>query len=142
MCNVFGCLTSSIRITKNKVVAFWEDVTPNMEDDEFRRFFRMNKETLRSLTNFLNPARRSYQGGRQQIGPAKMVAVALLFLGSQCPCKQLSNMLGMTESCFVTVTEYILQILTEKSSHVIKWPSKEQYTSISNEFNKRRIRLT
>ena len=142
MCNVFGCLTSSIQITRNKVVAFSEDVTPNMEDDEFRRFFRMNKETLRSLTNFLNPARRSYQGGRQQIGPAKMVAVAVLFLGSQCPCKQLSNMLGMTESCFVRVTEYILQILTEKSSHVIKWPSKEQYTAISNEFNKRRIRLT
>ena len=56
-----------------------------MENDEFRRIFRMNKETLRSLTNFLNPTTRAYQGGRKQIGPAKMVAIAVSFLGSQSP---------------------------------------------------------
>ena len=100
----------------------------------------MNKDTLRSLTNFLNPTTRDYPGGRQQIGPAKMVAVAVSFLGSQSPCKQLSNVFGMTESCFATVTEYILQLLTQKSKHVIKWPTKDQYVAISAEFNKRRIR--
>ena len=101
----------------------------------------MNKETLRSLTNYLRPTRRSYQGGREQIGPAKMVAVAVAFLGSQSPCKQLSNMFGMTESCFVKVSEYIMKLVTDNSQHIIKWPSKDQYAEIAQEFNKRRIRL-
>ena len=69
-----------------------------------------------------------------------MVAVTVSFLGSQSPGKQLSNLFGMTESCFVKVIEYILELLTEKSKQVIKWPSKDQYETIANEFNKRRIR--
>ena len=100
----------------------------------------MHKDTLRSLTNFLNPERRQYRGGHEKISPAKMVAVTLSFLGSQSPGKQLSNLFGMTESCFVKVIKYILELLTEKSKQVIKWPSKDQYETIANEFNKRRIR--
>ena len=111
-----------------------------MENDDFRRFFRMHKETLRSLTNFLNPECREYQGGRKQIAPSKMVAVTVCFLGSQTPCKQLSNLFGMTESCFVRITEYILKLLTDRSKTVIKWPNPDEYVSIANDFNKRRIR--
>ena len=125
---------------RNKIAGFWEDVSPSLEDDEFRRFFRIHKDTLRSLTNFLNPERRLYRGGHEKISPAQMVAVTVSFLGSQSPDKQLSNLFGMTESCFVKVIEYILELLTEKSKQVIKWPSKDQYETIANEFNKRRIR--
>ena len=140
MCNHLTFFNYSIRIKRNKIRAFWEDVTPDMADDEFRRFFHINKETLHSLTTFLNPARRSYRGGREQICPTKMVAVAVCFLGCQTPYKQLSNLFGMTESCFIRVTEYILELLTGKSQQIIKWPSKKNYVAISNEFNKRRIR--
>ena len=130
----------SIRFKRSKILSFWEDVIPNMENDDFRRFFRMNKETLQSLTNYLRPIKRTYQGGHDQICAAKMVAVAVSFLGSQSPCKQLSRMFGMTESCFVKVTEYIMGLLTDKSQQVIKWPSKDQYSTIAQEFNKRQIR--
>ena len=61
-----------------------------MADDEFQRFFHINKETLRSLTTFLNPARRSYRGGREQICPTKMVAVAVCFF-------RMSNSIQTTE---------------------------------------------
>ena len=140
MCKEFNCFNYSIRLKRNKIAGFWEDLCPNLEDDEFRHFFRMHKETLRSLTSFLKPERRNYQGGREPVGPAKMVVVTVCFLGAQSPGKQLSNLFGMTESCFVNVIEYILDLLTHKSQLVIKWPSKDEYLTIANEFNKRKIR--
>ena len=60
-------------------------MSPLLKDDEFRCFYQMNADTLRALIAFLNPERRSYQGGRVQISPAKMVAISVAFLGSQMP---------------------------------------------------------
>ena len=100
----------------------------------------MNADTLRSLCNFLKPVQREYQGGRGQVAPSKMVAITLAFLGSQMPCRQLSKMFGITESCFLRVSDYVMDLLCDNSSRIIKWPNKEEYASIAQEFNKRRIR--
>ena len=100
----------------------------------------MNKNTLKALVNFLKPERRCYQGGHVQIEPSKMVAVTTSYLGSQMPCKQLGNMFGISEGCLLKVTNYIMSLLKEKSKLVIKWPNKQDYKDITNEFNKRRIR--
>ena len=140
MCNSLIEIFCSIRLNRNKVIGFWEDVSPLLEDDEFRRFYRMNADTLRALIAFLNPERRSYQGGREQISPAKMVAITVAFLGSQIPCKQMSKMFGISEGCFMKITEYVMDLLSAKSHLVIKWPSKDEYEDIAAEFNKRRIR--
>ena len=43
---VFGY---SIRLNRDKVTGFWEQLAPQLEDDEFQRFFRMNSDTLRAL---------------------------------------------------------------------------------------------
>ena len=49
-------------------------------------------------------------------------------------------MFGMSEGCFIKVTDYILDLICEKSHLIIKWPNKEDYEDIAHEFNKRRIR--
>ena len=49
------------------MLGFWEKVAPTLEDDEFRCYFRMNKQTLLSLCDYLNPKHRSYQGGHEQV---------------------------------------------------------------------------
>ena len=112
----------------------------DLEDDVFRRFFRMNRQTLQALTSFLKPVTRVYQGGREHINPSKMVVVTVCFLGSQMPFKQLSNMFGMSEGCLIKVTDYIMQLIAEKSHLIIKWPNKADYEHIAAEFNKSRIR--
>ena len=111
-----------------------------LEDDIFRHFFHMNHQTLRASTSFLKPVTRLYQGGHEQIVPSKMVAVTVCFLGSQMPFKQLSNMFGMSEGCLIKVTNYIMQLIAQKSHLIIKWPNKADYEQIAGEFNKRRIR--
>ena len=99
----------------------------------------MNSDTLRALINFLRPEQKSYQGGREQVSPAKMVAVTVAFLGCQMPCKQLASLFGLAEGCLLKITEYIMSMLSDKSKLIIKWPSKDEYPEIAAEFNKRRI---
>ena len=127
-------------MTRKKVIGFWEDVAPTLENDEFGRYFRMNKETLMSLCNFLQPKQRLYQGGREQVSPRKCVAVTVCFLGCQLPFKQLSGFFGISEGCLINVTNYVMKLLCNKSSSIIKWPSKDDFPAISAEFNKKRFR--
>ena len=49
-------------------------------------------------------------------------------------------MFGMSEGCFIKVTDYIVDLIYKKSHLIIKWPNKEDYEDIAREFNKRRIR--
>ena len=119
---------------------FWEDVCARMEDDNFRHYFWMNKETFRSLVMYLSPARCLYQGGREQVERSKSVAMTLCFLGTRLPFKQLSIMFGVSEECFIRTTDYVMQLLNDKSKLLIKWPEKDEYPAIAAEFNKSRKR--
>ena len=107
-----------------------------MEDDDFRRYFRMNKDTFRSLVIFLRPARRLYQGGCEQVGQAKSVAMTLCYLGTRLPFKQLSTIFGVSEECFIRTTDQIMTVMNEKSKQLIKWPAKDEYPGIAAEFDK------
>ena len=90
--------------------------------------------------DFLKPKRRVYQGGREEILPSKCVAITLAFLGSQLPYKQLAGFFGISEACLIKVTEYVMKLLNEKCSSVIKWPEKNDFPAIAAEFNNKRWR--
>ena len=115
---------------------FWEEYSLELEDDEFRRYYRMDKCTFRALTSFLDPRKRNYQGGRIQVRPHKMVAMTLFFLGSKMPFWQLSGLFGISEECFIRITEYVMDLLVGKIGDIIKWPSKDEYPHISDQFNR------
>ena len=53
----------SIHIDRIKMKDFWEEYSNQLEDNKFRRYYRMDKCTFRALTSFLNPETREYQGG-------------------------------------------------------------------------------
>ena len=117
---------------------FWEEYSHNLEDDEFRRYYRMEKNTFRALTAFLNPQIRRYQGGRKQVSTFKMVGMTLCYLGCNLPYWQLSGVFGVSEECFIRITDYIMELLMSKSGEIIKWPKKEDYNRIASQFNRKR----
>ena len=119
---------------------FWEKYSTELEDDDFRRFYRMEKGTFRALATYLNPKIRSYQGGRQQVPPHKMVGMTLCFLGCKLPYWQLSVMFGVSEECFIRITDYVMELLMGKSKEIIKWPSNDEYRYIASQFNRKRKR--
>ena len=111
-----------------------------LADDEFCRFYHMERTTLASLTSFLNPQVRVYQGGRVQLRPHKIGGMTLFYLGSRLPYLQLATLFGVSEECFIRSTTYIMDLLNQKCKDVIKWPQKEDYENISGDFNKTKRR--
>ena len=97
----------SLRLERVKMRDFWEEYSNKLEDDEFRRFYRMDKSTFRALMSFLNPKTRQYQGGHLQVRPHKMVAMTLFILGSKLPFWQLSGLFGLSEECFIRISRLI-----------------------------------
>ena len=97
----------------------------------------MDRVTLGALKTFLNPQSRSYQGGRIQVSPHKMVGMTMFFLGSTLPYFSLAGIFGLSEECFIRCTDYIMRLLNEKCKEVIKWPHKEDYRSIADNFDKK-----
>ena len=123
-----------------KLPDFWEKYSLELEDDEFRRYYRMDKGTFRALTSFLNPKTRKYQGGRVQLSPFKSVAMTAFYLGSQLPYWQSARVFGLSESCFIRATNYVMKLLNNRCKDVIKWPRKEDYRKVAQDFNLKRRR--
>ena len=125
----------SMRMERLKGPDFWEKYSLELEDDDFRRYYRMDKSTLRSLTSFLNPVTRRYQGGRVQIAPHKCVGMTLFYMGCNLPYWQSAGIFGLSEQCFIKSTNYIMKLLNDRCKSVIKWPKKDEYERIAKEFN-------
>ena len=100
----------------------------------------MDRSTLRALKCFLNPVTRIYQGGRAQIEPFKMVGMTLFFLGSRMPYHQMAGVFGVSEECFIRSTNYIISLLNDKCKEIIKWPRKEDYRRVADDFNQNKRR--
>ena len=58
------------------------------------------------------------------------------------PYWQLSGFFGISEECFIRVTNYVMKLLKAKSSEIIKWPAKEDYQFVAAQFNKKRKRFS
>ena len=135
LCKKCLLLAFSIRIERLKPKDFWEVYSAEITDDDFRQYYRMDRGTFEALKMFLNPSVHMYQGGRKQISPHKMLGMTLFFLSLKLPYFQMSGIFGMSSECFIWSTNYIIQLLNKKCPDVIKWPQKEDYKKISENFN-------
>lgn len=95
----------------------------------------MNKDVLYDLVNYLNPQTRQYKGGRPEVKPDKMVAMTLYFLGNKSAYKQLATQFGVSEYTFIRCTDYIIGLLINKVSDMIRFPEKDELPGIVGSFD-------
>ena len=95
----------------------------------------MNKEVLYDLVNYLNPQTIEYKGGRPQVEPDKMVAMTLYFLGNKSAYKQLATQFVVSEDTFIRCMDYIIGLLIEKSSDLIRFPERDELPAIVDSFD-------
>ena len=48
------------------------------------------------------------------------------------PYWQMSAMFGVSEECFIRVTDYVMDLLVGKSKEIIKWPAKDEYAYVAS----------
>ena len=55
-----------------------------------------------------------------------MLAMTLIYLGSQMTVRHLARQFGVTTDTFIRLTETVMKLLMGIADHVIKWPSKDE----------------
>ena len=95
----------------------------------------MNRETYDRLVEFVGLQWPVSLGGRPPVSPRKMVAMTLVYLGSGVTSIQLSMEFNVTEDTFLRATQNVMEILRQKASLVIKWPTRAQYPQIAASFD-------
>ena len=99
----------------------------------------MHPDTLRACVRFLNPKRRGNKGGHKQMTNSKMVAMTLNYLRSQTTVRQLATQYGIITDCFIQCMEKVMKLLMKNCHKVIKWPKRDEYTTIAANFDKSQV---
>ena len=71
-----------------KVYDFFEEMTPNMQDKQFRRWYRMDPPTFHALADIFRNDENENLIVCKPLDFKKRLAVTLMFLGTQLPSYQ------------------------------------------------------
>ena len=72
-----------------------------------------------------------------QISVLKMLGMTLSDLGSQTTIRHLAIQFSVMTDAFIQSTEVIMKVLMDMADSIIKWPYKDEYDTIAEQFNKR-----
>ena len=64
--------------------------------------------------------------------------MTLCFLGTCMTYHQLAGIFGISEECFIQITNYIMELLNAHSKDIVKWSCKEDYKKIVDQFNSKK----
>ena len=99
-----------------------------------RRFFRMDKDTLEHLTNYLGPLLIVHDN-HPRVHVSKKVAMTCCYLGLNLPTLQLAHMFGISEETFLRVTYEVIDAMVTKIPEVIRWPEENELDLYAAEYN-------
>ncbi|KAH7975820.1 hypothetical protein HPB52_005501 [Rhipicephalus sanguineus] len=116
------------RQSRHRVPPYCEDVVSRYFDFEFKRLFRLSRDTLDELVARFEASSfyPSALGGRPQISAEKTCLIALAYLGHQCCMYSLADRFNIAESSVQTCVDRILAFLNAISEEAIAWPNDEE----------------
>ncbi|KAK8765434.1 hypothetical protein V5799_031957 [Amblyomma americanum] len=117
-----------VRLDRNRVPRYCEDVASRYVDFEFKRLFLLSRSTFDALVASFrqSPFFPHPIGGRPQMSPEKTCLVVLGYLGTQCSMYALADHFDVSVSSVHACVERVLDFLKSISSSVIVWPNHEQ----------------
>jgi hypothetical protein len=130
----------SCRDDRTKSFRYYEMTIPNYLPDSFKRFFRLNRETVEFLCQSLEGcpelAVRPIPGGRPQIPLHKKVLMTLRYLASQQQVRELSDHFGVTDHSFLRCKRQVVRaVMNHLLTKVITWPESAELREISTRFD-------
>lgn len=129
-----------VRDDRRKSQRYYETTIRNYLPDSFKRFLKVNRETLELLCEnlALHPtlSTRIVSGGRPQILLEKKILMTLRYLASQETICELSDRFGVSEHCFLkSKKQVIMAVIDTFFNKCIKWPDVADFPNIAREFD-------
>ncbi|KAH7979011.1 hypothetical protein HPB49_007772 [Dermacentor silvarum] len=113
------------RVDRNRIPRYCEDVVGRYFGFEFKRMFRLSRETFSDLVARYesSPFFPDSPGGRTRITAEKTCLVVLSYIGSQSSMYCLADRFDLSESSVLVCIERLFNFLNSISGEVIAWPS-------------------
>ncbi|XP_077534883.1 uncharacterized protein LOC144146829 [Haemaphysalis longicornis] len=115
----------------------YEHVVSRYNEQEFKRLFRLSRETFGCLSSRFSASAYypSAVQGRKQISAQKTCLIALVCLGSQVSTYAIADKFNVTESSVHACVTRVIHFLHTINAEVISWPSSvEEVTRIKAGF--------
>ncbi|KAH9375888.1 hypothetical protein HPB48_008962 [Haemaphysalis longicornis] len=113
-----------VRIDRNRIPLYCEEVVGRYFELEFKRMFRLSRETFNDLADRYQASAffPEFYGGRPRISAQKTCLAILTYLGNQCNMYSIADRFDISESSVHACIERVLNLLHSLSAEVISWP--------------------
>ncbi|XP_062571768.1 uncharacterized protein LOC134233782 [Saccostrea cucullata] len=134
------CIASSavVRDDISKIDGYVERIIPGYLPEQFKRHFRLSRETfeciLNHLANFPTLQRRQLTGGRLQTTLEKDLMMLLWYLGTQETVRSISDRFDVQESTLILHNRRLIDVFSDLCKKFVKWPNNEEKQEIMSEF--------
>lgn len=125
-----------VRSDRNRTPRYYEEVVARYFDYEFKRLFRLSRETFETLVGRFksSPFFPRPRGGRPQIPAEKTCLISLSYLGTQNSMYRIADTFDVSESSVSLCLKRVLDFLFSISDEVIAWPSDQERANIKAGF--------
>lgn len=132
-----------VRRKKAKVENYVEEVVPRYTLDDFRRFFRMTRDTFEVICQQLGTVLPGYQTARPSGRPAiplqNQLMIFLWYIGSLEPLCRIGDRFNVTEFSVLRIRRRICKMLLRHfKSKYIKWPDGQDQQTVMNAFREKK----
>ncbi|XP_033738912.1 putative nuclease HARBI1 [Pecten maximus] len=107
-----------------KVIGFAEEVIPQYTETDFRRDFRVCKNTFERLIAELTPAIEYTirESGKEGLPVRKQLLVYLWYISNQDSIREISRLFGVSTSTVHRCIRRVSKALCSMRQHIIRWP--------------------
>ncbi|KAJ8307456.1 hypothetical protein KUTeg_015540 [Tegillarca granosa] len=134
-------LSMFIRNPRVRIIGYVEDVIPRYSNEEFRRVFRLSRQTFINLCEYLKQCQElsvNGTGGREPIVVEKQLYVLLWYLGGTDTIHRIADRFGISESSVILSRDRTVDaILNNLKAKFISWPKQQELEETVANFQRR-----
>ncbi|XP_033730552.1 putative nuclease HARBI1 [Pecten maximus] len=135
------CACCVVREPRSRILNYADTVIPEYNETEFRRMFRLSRETFQKMSSYLKDCPELVvggTGGREPIAVEKQLYVTLWYLGGSDSIIKIADRFGISESSVVLCRRRIIDAILKNLKHkFISWPKNQSLQETVDKFEQR-----
>lgn len=116
------------------VYNFAEETVPGMDDNEFRRHFRIGKSVFNILIQEFEPFLVRHIGGRGPLSVYKQLLIFLWHISTLESMRETANLFGVSTSTVHDCVHTTAKTISDHAHKFIKWPKQDRRNEIATSF--------
>lgn len=132
----FLCNQSNVRESVPSVQQFYEGTVLQFTEVNFRKHFRLSKETFQEIVREIGPeiAKEERTKGKRPLTVEKQILICLWYVCNTTSMREIALLFGLSTSTVFECINSVCGALCTIRSRVIAWPDADRQEAISQNF--------